>query len=59
MPFFTGRNDLTTISSRRFDIKALKSDVQWNPGFFEPVDVSTRLSCSTLYNKTESVVFMT
>ena len=42
MPLSTGRNDLTTISSWRFDIKVLKFDVQWNPGVFEPVNDSKR-----------------
>ena len=34
VPLHTDKNDFTNISSWRFDIKALKSDVQWNPRFF-------------------------
>ena len=61
MPLYTGRNDLTTISLWRFEIKALKTDVQWNHGFPEPVDDSKQFwfqhvfPTLPLYNKTESV----
>ena len=53
-----------TISSWRFDVKALKSDIQWNSGFFEPVSDSKQFwfqhvfRALPLYNKTENVVFI-
>ena len=64
MPLFTGRNDLTTISSWRLEIKALKTMYNGIAVLIKPIDdlkhfwFQRVFLALPLYNKTESVVFM-